>query len=409
MQKVDANPHHSSVIKKPRRVLLPVISKRKLEEVISKIERSRVTLATRAPKFLHPWSVVSSWLPNESTIDEGLHYASLTKEQAETTENAQSSNDWSWHLQIMPGFVNGTPVRVKAKAKNVSFSARELIKEERENDPTSIKKGLPEGDEEIDVPITAFPYLSISKEDLRIIGEGSSPTVSVDANGGIKFSSEPVPDTFKAMGVEDSKSQIKIGFGGIKISETGEQPDPLTIRYLRACDLVLKVERASLKFDIERGNPFLDGYTQLLTPRYARNAKTRRYASLFLTPGPFQPPPELEEEGPDRSGAGDPEYDYLKIATIYFISPFNSSVDADLTRFWQVEVKYDVFWNLCHMPAEIPSMLDPTPIRFAIVPLPGLAIATAMINGLLAPINDAVSRYIAFLRSKRVRGTFWST
>jgi hypothetical protein len=394
----------STVIRKPRVVKLPVISREKLGDMVSQIERSRITLASRKPKFMHPWTVIPQWLPKKTAVSATLNFAQLTDTQL-------TSDEGIWTLQIMPGFVNGVPARLNTTADYISDAAKTFIEAEREKDPNSTQKGKPTGEEGVDVPLTEFPYLTVLSGDLRKIGEGAGETISVDASGNISGSLEAVPAVFKFMGVEDSQSTVKIGIGGVKVVSTGTSTtDASEKRFLRACDLVLKVERPSLKFDVEQGNPFLDGYSQIVTPRYSRNAKSRRYARIDLVPGPFTPPPELDqEEGVDRSGQGDPEWDYIKLATVYFISPLGAGEDSELTDKWQVEVKYDVFWNVCYMPAQIPSMLDPSPIRFTIVPLPGLAIATAMINGMLGPINDAVSRYIALLRAKRIRGTFWST
>jgi hypothetical protein len=59
------------------------------------------------------------------------------------------------------------------------------------------------------------------------------------------------------------------------------------------------------------------------------------------------------------------------------------------------------------MPAAIPPMLNPEPVRFFTAL--GLGIASPLINTMLAPINDATSRFMATLRAKRQNGVFWST
>lgn len=387
----------TSLIKKPRRTMLPVVSKDALVRMIDKIRRSRVSTFARRPVFLHPWSVVSSWLPKDSAISSTLRVATFDDDKA-----AANDDDGSWHFQVMPGFVNGTPVRISTIAANASEETLIRIEKERDADPNATQKGRPSGNDGVDVPLTEFPYLAITDADLRPVGYGA-----ISIAGDLGSQDEAVPQTFIAMGVKDSVTKLTISLsGGIKISE-GEPVDLKTTRLLRACDLVLKVERASLKFDIQKGNPFLDGYTQIVTPRYARNSKTRKYATLFTTENAFIPPKELEGDDLLSALPADEEYDYQKIATIYFVSPFETDPTAKINKHWQVVVKYSVFWNLCHMPAAIPPMLPPDPIRF-ITPL-GFGMAQTFINTILAPINDATSRFMATLRAKRQNGVFWST
>lgn len=385
-----SNPLRSSAsIRKPVRQNVGLISKGTLDKLIDRIRRERITLTARPPSFQHPWSVIASWLPKDAKRSDGLQTATFDDVKA-------ASKEGIWSLQVIPGFVNGTPVRVSVKASGVNDDVKKRIGDARGKAVTE--------DEYIDVPLTDFPYLTITKADLRPVGYGAT---SLKVEGRTMEAAEVVPQTFIAMGVKDSVTNVDISLaGGVKISGDSNV-DLKETRILRACDLVLKVERASLKFDIEKGNPYLDGYSQIVTPRYARNSKTRRYASLFITQNAFIPPQELEGDDLLSLAPADAEYDYKKIATIYFVSPFDTDPTADLDQNWQVEVKYNVFWNLCYMPAAIPPMLNPDPIRFFTAL--GLGIASPLINSMLAPINDATSRFMATLRAKRQNGVFWST
>jgi hypothetical protein len=400
---------NTTLVKKPRKVSMPSISLAAWDKFAKKIESSRKSVVTKQPTFLHPWSVIIDWLPIASKVEKDFFRASIDPVKL----NEDTGDKFQFHLQIMPGFINGTPPRIKVKAKNASADSRLRIENERKAaglDPTI------DDEEEIDVPLTEYPFLVVKKGDTRTIGVDPSVNITTDA-GSLNIQAEKVPPLFKAMGVRQTdKSTVEIGIGGVKITDDEDDPEgKLTERkrYLRACDIVLKVERPSLKFDIEKGNPFLDGYSQLLTPRYARNAPTRKYATVFVTGGPWTPPPELtleELESSVLSTPADPEYDYRKIATVHFISPFDSdSAEVEFTGNWQTEVKYYQFWNLCHMRAEFVSMLNPAPIRLFLPPTGAFGIAAALINSMLAPINDSTSRILARLRAKRMYGKFWST
>lgn len=405
----------TTLVKKPRKVSMPSVSLAAWNKFAKKIESSRKSVVTKQAKFLHPWSVVIDWLPVDSKVEQDFYRTSF--EQAKLNED--TGGKYQFHMQIMPGFVNGTPPRINVKAKNASADSRLRIEMQRKAAGLTGEAAKVDDEEEIDVPLTEYPFLVVKKGDTRAIGVDPSLEVETDAlsTGALKIEPEKIPPIFKAMGVkQDEKSTVVIGVGGIKIVDNEDDPEgKLTERkrYLRACDIVLKVERLSLKFDIDKGNPFLDGYSQLITPRYARNAVTRRYATVFVTGGPWTPPPELTLEDLEDSvlaTPADPEYDYMKIATVYFISPFDSNpAEEEFTGNWQTEVKYDQFWNLCHMRAELISMLNPEPIRLFLPPTGAFAIAFSVINSMLAPLNDGISRILARLRAKRMYGKFWST
>jgi hypothetical protein len=408
-----AQPHAvsaSTVVTRPRIVKLPAVSRKALDALQGKIEESRLTINEKPPVFLHPFSVTAAWMRNDTEVNNKLELDSYVG----SSNKDDDEKNYAWHLQITPGFVNGTPPRVMVKAKNASQVSRDRVKKEREkaSEETGEEAKAPEDKEIIDVPLSEFPFYEISPLGARTIGFGSQSQLTLK-QGQIDFAYEPVPEAFKMMGVEESNEKRKITGAGIKFTEEIKDPDLKQIRILKAVDVVLRVERASLKYDVTKGNPFLDGYNELVTPRYARLSKTRRYATVFVDSGPFKPPIELDYEALTLAGlsdsAGDQEFDYLKLATVYFISPFGTDPKDPIGKHWQVEVKNEVFWNLCYMPAEIPPIMNPDPLRIFLPPSPGFAILGGFFNALLAPINDMVSRYMAALRSKRQKGIFWTT
>lgn len=395
----------STFVKKPKVVKLPTFTKKAVDAIGAKIEGSKFTVNEKPPVFLHPWSISVAWLKQGTSVNEKLE---LDAYEPEGDKDADLDG-YAWYLQVMPGFVNGTPPRMSVKAINASQNSKDRVLRERQKVAEESGGGakLPEDEEIIDVPLTEYPYYELDPKMARTIGFGSVPVGSAD---GINFDYEPIPEAFKMMGVLEANEKRQVTGAGIKFLQTLKDPElAKKIRLLRAVDVVLKIERASLKFEITKGNPFIDGYSELVTPKYARLAKTRRYASVMVTSGPFTPPPELELEQLDLMGPADPEYDYLKLATVYFISPFDTDPEKPINKYWQPEVKYDVFWNVGHMPAEIPPIMNPEPVRIFLVPSPGFAVAAALINGLLAPINNMVSRLMAALRAKRLKGVFWTT
>lgn len=405
----------TTLVRAPRKESLPSLTLAAWNKLLKKVESSRKSIVTTTPKFLHPWSVIIEWLPEKTKVEKD-NLRTILKEDAKTV-------DYHFHMQVMPGFVNGTPVRITVKAINASLDSRLRIENERKAAGLVGDKVKVKDDEEIDVPLTEFPFVVIKKGDTRPIG--FDPSVKVGDAPADQNLAEKVLPVFKMMGVKQSeKSTVEIGAGGIKINEEARalgdgsedsKGDLLstTPRYLRACDIVLKVERPSLKFEIDRGNPFLDGYSQLITPRYARNSPKRRQARLMVV-AKWTPPVELTmEELVDNArdgGPADPEFDYLLIATIYFISPYNEPPEEKQFKVgWQTEVQYHQFWNLCHMPAELISMINPEPLRLTVAPIGVSGVTGSLISSLLSPINDALFRYMAQLRAKRPYGKFWST
>ena len=105
-------------------------------------------------------------------------------------------------------------------------------------------------------------------------------------------------------------------------------------------------------------------------------------------------------------GTADPEFDAIKIATIYFLSPPGFSPELPMDETWTAFVKHDQFWNLCHAPQKIP---DPTPIE-PIRLQTGLVggIADPIFSSLLAPGNDAFNSALQVLRNRNLAGRFWS-
>jgi hypothetical protein len=143
---------------------------------------------------------------------------------------------------------------------------------------------------------------------------------------------------------------------------------------LRACDVVLYVDRAAAKLDVIKGNPFLDSYSALLVINYGRSTPAREHPWLNVT-SKYKPIVEVDM-GNLLEGTADPEFNAIKIATIYFLSPPGFSPELPMDDTWTAFVKHDQFWNLAHAPQRIP---DPTPIE-----------PIRLITGLAAGIADPI-------------------
>jgi hypothetical protein len=120
----------------------------------------------------------------------------------------------------------------------------------------------------------------------------------------------------------------------------------------------------------------------------------------------FNPPPVPDSAMALLEGMTDPEYDLIKVATIYFLSPEGTEPGAELDSTWEPFVQYDIFWNLAHSPQSLPDPTPIDPLRF-ITPL-GLGIANLPIAMILSPYNDMLNRAIQILKSRNLAGRFWS-
>jgi hypothetical protein len=334
-----------------------------IDEVSRRLPLRFVRMSRR---WVHPWTIVPEW----SDIAE------------------------QWVFRIRPGFVNGVEPEIPIPAMLASERTLDRIEEE-----TGTR---PEKDQSADALITEAPQIPVSGT--RIIGKGANPdSVSVSASGNIAVKFEQVPEFFIQFGVTDEKltfqGNLNSGIQEVQ-SEEPKEPAPL----LRACDVVLYMDRPAAKLDVIKGNPFLDSFSALLVINYGRSTPARKRPYLKIT-AKYQPIVEADI-GNLLEGTPDPEFDAIQIATIYFISPPGFAPEAPMDSTWTTFVKHDQFWNLAHAPQKIP---DPTPIE-PITLQTGLAagIADPIISSLLAPGNDAYNTALQVLRNRNLAGRFWS-
>lgn len=345
---------------------VPIINHRTWNAMIDEVSRRLpLRFVKTSRRWVHPWTIVPEW---SDTAD-------------------------CWVFRIRPGFVNGVEPEVSTLAMLATGRTLDRIEEETGTRPD--KK------QSVNALITESPQIIVPGT--RIIGKGAdAESVAVSGAGNIAVEFEAVPEFFVQFGVTDEKvvfqGNLNSGIQEVQYESAGESP------LLRACDVVLYVDRAAAKLDVIQGNPLLDSYSALLVINYGRTTPARERPWLDVT-AKYTPRAEVDPANL-LDGAADPEFDAIKIATIYFVSPPGYSPELPMDDTWTAFVKHDQFWNLCHAPQRIPDPTPLDPIRLQT----GLAggIADPIFSGLLAPGNDAFNTALQVLRASNLAGRFWS-
>lgn len=345
---------------------IPIINHKTWNAMIDEVSRRLPLRFVRTSRrWVHPWTIVPEW----------------------------SDAAGQWVFRIRPGFVNGVEPEISTLAMLATERTLDRIEEETGS--------RPEKNQSVNALITESPQIIVSGA--RIIGKGANPeSLTVSETGSVAVKFEGVPEFFIQFGVTKEMVVFQGNLNsGIQQVQYESADDP---HLLRACDIVLYVDRAAAKLDIMRGNPFLDSYSALLVINYGRSTPARDRPWLDVT-SKYTPLVEMEM-GNLLEGAADPEFDAIKIATIYFLSPPGFSPERPMDNTWTPFVKHDQFWNLCHAPQKIP---DPTPIE-PIRLQTGLAfgIADSIFSSMLAPGNDDFNTALQMLRNRNLAGRFWS-
>jgi hypothetical protein len=345
---------------------VPIIHHQTWNAMIEEVSRRLPLRFVRTSRrWVHPWTIVPEW--------------------SDTAE--------LWVFRIRPGFVNGVEPEISTMAMLASERTLDRIEEE-----TGTR---PEKDQSVEALITESPQIPVAGT--RIIGKGADPdSVSVSTSGNIAVEFEAVPEFFIQFGVTDEKvvfqGNLNSGIQEVQSESAGESP------LLRACDVVLYVDRTAAKLDVIQGNPFLDNFSTSLVINYGRSTPARKRPWLHVT-AKYKPSVEVDM-GNLLEGTADPEFDAIKIATIYLLSPPKFSPELPIDDTWTAFVKHDQFWNLCHAPQRIP---DPTPIEpIRLQTNLAAGIADPIISSLLAPGNDAYNIALQVLRNRNLAGRFWS-
>jgi hypothetical protein len=346
---------------------IPLIHHKTWNSLIDKINRRRPLRFQKlktSKKWEHPWTITPSWDELEG----------------------------KWLFRIKPGFVNGSAVTIPTRVKYAGDRTVARLKKE---------KGYVDKPEAmIDAFLTEWPRVEVGPT--RLIGTGANPS-GISSDNNIKLSYEPVPEFFSNLGVTSANTQIE-GSINSGITFIDGQEDAKTARRLRACDVSLWKDRPSAKFEIYPGS-VLDGSLGSIYITYNHSGRMNKNAYLRVE-SKYVAPIVPESEMALIEGITDPEYDFIKIATIYFVSEEGAEIGAELDRTWTPHVQYNTFWNLAHAPRSIPESVPIEPIRLTTALAGGLADIT--IAMLLSPLNSQLNQAIQILKSRNMKGSFWS-
>jgi hypothetical protein len=302
-----------------------------------------------------------------------------------------------WFFKIKPGFVNGVEVTIPTRVKNASGRTIARL--------TEAKEDIKDPERMIDAFLTEWPSVEIGPT--RVIGTGANPDDKIAGDAlsedGLSFTYEPVPKFFLNLGVTEAHTQITGNItSGISFIDGIE--DTKTARRLRACEVSLWKDRPSAKFEVYPGS-LLDGSFGAIYITYNHSGGMKKNPYLRIN-SKFSPPPEDESEMALLEGITDPEYDLTKLATIYFVSPEGVEPAAELDSTWTPYVEYNHCWNLAHSPQSIPDSVPSEPIRLTTALAGGLA--DILIATILAPLNNQLNTALQILKSRNLRGAFWS-
>lgn len=221
-------------------------------------------------------------------------------------------------------------------------------------------------------------------------------------SGDLVTTAEAVPRFFAKLGVGKSLELTGNLTSGLQEVVQEEPKDP---RILRAFDIVMRLDRIALR--VETGDievAAIGGFTQLLSIAVGRSSPANPSPTIYQTtkytpPAPSNPADIFE-------GIGDREFDELKVATVFFLSPPETTLDAPIDGSWNAYVRHDLFWNLAYLPATIPTTVEAKPITVRT----GLAggIGDAIGNQILSPLNDAYAEAVTRANARSLEGSFWT-
>jgi hypothetical protein len=292
-----------------------------------------------------------------------------------------------WRAFIRPGFVNGCDTFITM--------------------PADWPEGTPPEDDakEHDVPLTddPTPYL--------VLGGWRNPLmpdrVSASLSGQIIASAaEGYPKFFEKLGVKAAAKGGDVTKPGALEGEFDEN----RTREIRALDVVLSKARIGTRLQIDVHDPLLDAQTESISTVFTNDylRATGGRAKLRAV-SKYVPPQEqsLALMYGTLLNAGDAQYDDLKMATVWIVSPPGAASDDEPDATWTPYPQHFVFWNLQHASRLIPPKAPSPPLRLHT----GLAggIGDRINDALLSFVNDRNAEAEAFFGQADARGIFWST
>jgi hypothetical protein len=292
-----------------------------------------------------------------------------------------------WRAFIWPGFVNGRDGYITM--------------------PADWPDGTPPDEDasEHDVPLTddPTPYLILGGWRNPLMSESLSASASGQL---IASAAEGYPKFFEKLGVKAAAKGGDITKPG---ALEGEFEETRT-REIRALDVVLAKARIGTRLQIDVHDPLVDAQTESISTVFLNDAlRTTGGRAKLRAVSKYQPPEEqsLALMYGTLLNAGDAQYDELKMATVWIVSPLGAASDDEPDATWTPYSQHFVFWNLQHASRLIPPKAPNPPLQL-FVPLAG-GIAQPVINALLSFVNDRNAEAEAFFGQADARGIFWST
>jgi len=315
----------------------------------------------------HPWTISAAYVFLDNPPDE--------------------DHPGEWRAIVRPGFINGRDAHIEMPS--------EWFTEQKLEVPDSA-----------DVPLTddPAPYLRLG----RWRNPLKPATIGASLSGEIVFGAgEGYPKFFEKLGV---KAAAKGGALG-KIGAQDGEDDPKRTREIRAMDIVLTQPRIGTRLDVRLGEPIVDAQTQFLdtvfVSDYVRSTGGRAKLTARSKYEPIKQDVTLAAIYGALLDAGSGQFDQLKMATVWMVSPPNAGEDAEPDQTWVPYAQYFAFWNLCYAP-RIEIKFKPDTSLKLFVPL-ALGLAQPIINGILSTINDNAEEASAFLNQSSATGKFWNT
>ena len=293
-----------------------------------------------------------------------------------------------WRAFVRPGFVNGRDAHIPMPADWPEG------KQPEDNAPS-----------EHDVPLTNEPQPFLTLDGWRNPLTPSSVGATLSGQI-IAAPAEGYPKYFEKLGVKAAAKGGDISKPGAMEGEF----DATRTREIRAMDVVLSKARIGTRLQIDVHDPLLDAQTESISTVFLNDAlRATEGRAKLRTVSKYVPQEEqsLALMYGTLLNAGDTQYDELKMATVWMVSPPGSASDDEPDETWTPYPQHFVFWNLQHASRLIPPRAPSPPLRLHT----GLAggIGDRINDALLSFVNDQYAEAEAFLNQADARGTFWST
>ena len=329
-------------------------------------ERVRSITSLTAAGWRHPW-----------------HTRVLIDEAAAATSSVAT-----WKLDVNPGFCLRDPQTGDAPRVLVPAPA---------NDPDAVDAFLGDADPD------PAPVLRIAATSAlwRKIGTDADPG----------FAPEEVPRFFAEQGVRAAgRLQVDRVMNSISSVTAAGDPadDPSEARLLRACDLILQVDRPGVRIDWDSPGGGTGLARASFTLVSAPDARSAPWLRLIRRHDPNAAAEEAAVLRDPRalsvSGFVQTTHDDLHLATIYLLSQPGTASGSVPDETWTAHVEHHVFWNVCHTLAIDLGTPPPQPVLIAIPLASGVGQVQA--NAITAALNDQNALVTAAIDGLKVTGTF---